>query len=55
MIRPVPYVGAMGAYALADPSGAGTISLAQNESAFPASPAAIAGWAGSAGGSGPLS
>ncbi|NOE20118.1 aminotransferase class I/II-fold pyridoxal phosphate-dependent enzyme [Ruegeria atlantica] len=42
MIRPVPYVGAMGAYALADPNGAGTISLAQNESAFPASPAAVA-------------
>lgn len=42
MIRPVPYVGAMGAYALADPSRAGTISMAQNESAFPASPAAVA-------------
>lgn len=42
MIRPVPSVGAMGAYALADPGGAQTISLAQNESAFPASPAAIA-------------
>ncbi|NOD97759.1 aminotransferase class I/II-fold pyridoxal phosphate-dependent enzyme [Ruegeria sp. HKCCD6228] len=42
MIRPVPYVGAMGAYTLADPNGAGTISLAQNESAFPASPAAVA-------------
>ncbi|WP_171229393.1 histidinol-phosphate transaminase [Ruegeria sp. HKCCA4008] len=42
MIRPVPYVGAMAAYALADPNGAGTISLAQNESAFPASPAAVA-------------
>ncbi len=42
MIRPVSHVGAMAAYALADLGGADTISLAQNESAFPASPAAIA-------------
>jgi histidinol-phosphate aminotransferase len=42
MIKPVPHVGAMGAYALADLGGDGTISLAQNESAFPPSPAAIA-------------
>ncbi|WP_210093450.1 histidinol-phosphate transaminase [Ruegeria sp. HKCCSP346] len=42
MIRPVPYIGAMAAYALADPNGADTVSLAQNESAFPASPAAVA-------------
>lgn len=42
MIRPVPSVAAMGAYALADLGGAQTISLAQNESAFPASPAALA-------------
>jgi len=42
MIKPVSHVGAMGAYALADLGGVETISLAQNESAFPASPAAIA-------------
>ncbi|WP_050603793.1 histidinol-phosphate transaminase [Ruegeria sp. 6PALISEP08] len=42
MIRPVPSVGAMAAYALADLGGAQTVSLAQNESAFPASPAAVA-------------
>ncbi len=42
MIRPVPHVGALAAYALADLGGPQTISLAQNESAFPASPAAIA-------------
>ena len=42
MIRPVPHVGAMGAYALADMGRANTISLAQNESGFPASPSAIA-------------
>jgi histidinol-phosphate aminotransferase len=42
MIRAVPHVAAMGAYALADLGGPGTVSLAQNESAFPASPAAIA-------------
>jgi len=42
MIRPVPHVGAMAAYALADLGDPQTISLAQNESAFPASPAAIA-------------
>lgn len=42
MIRPVPHVGAMAAYALADLGSEGTISLAQNESAFAASPAAIA-------------
>lgn len=42
MIRAVPHVAAMGAYALADLGGPQTVSLAQNESAFPASPAAIA-------------
>ena len=42
MIRPVPHVGAMAAYSLADLGGPQTISLAQNESAFPASPTAIA-------------
>ncbi|WP_291730621.1 histidinol-phosphate transaminase [Leisingera sp. F5] len=42
MIRAVPHVAAMAPYALADLGGAGTISLAQNESAFAASPAAIA-------------
>ncbi|WP_166418653.1 pyridoxal phosphate-dependent aminotransferase [Cochlodiniinecator piscidefendens] len=42
MIKPVSHVGAMAAYALADLGGPDTISLAQNESAFPASPAAIA-------------
>lgn len=42
MIRPVPHVGAMAAYALADLGGDSTVSLAQNESAFAASPAAIA-------------
>ncbi|CUH46928.1 pyridoxal phosphate-dependent aminotransferase [Ruegeria atlantica] len=41
MIRPVPHISAMAAYALADLGGENTISLAQNESAFPASPAAI--------------
>ncbi|MBY6068997.1 aminotransferase class I/II-fold pyridoxal phosphate-dependent enzyme [Leisingera aquaemixtae] len=42
MIRAVPHVAAMAPYALADLGGEGTVSLAQNESAFPASPAAIA-------------
>ncbi len=42
MIRPVPHVDAMAAYALADLGGPQTISLAQNESAFPPSPAAVA-------------
>ncbi|MBO9446743.1 histidinol-phosphate transaminase [Ruegeria sp. R14_0] len=42
MIRPVPHVGSMAAYALADLGDENTISLAQNESAFPASPKAIA-------------
>lgn len=42
MIRAVPHVREMAAYALADLGGEGTVSLAQNESAFPASPAAIA-------------
>ncbi|KIC12739.1 aminotransferase [Leisingera sp. ANG-M1] len=42
MIRAVPHVAAMASYALADLGGEGTISLAQNESAFAASPAAIA-------------
>ncbi len=42
MILAVEHVRQMAAYALADLGGPGTISLAQNESAFPASPAAIA-------------
>ncbi|MEX0305581.1 MAG: histidinol-phosphate transaminase, partial [Leisingera sp.] len=42
MIRAVPHVAAMAPYALADLGGEGVISLAQNESAFAASPAAIA-------------
>ncbi|WP_170559711.1 pyridoxal phosphate-dependent aminotransferase [Ruegeria atlantica] len=41
MIRPVPHIGSMAAYALADLGDEDTISLAQNESAFPTSPAAI--------------
>lgn len=41
MIRAVPHVGAMAAYALADLGGEGGVSLAQNESAFAPSPAAI--------------
>ncbi|WP_171120878.1 MULTISPECIES: histidinol-phosphate transaminase [unclassified Ruegeria] len=41
MIRPNAYVANMAAYALADLGGAQTISMAQNESAFPASPAAV--------------
>ncbi len=41
MIRPNAYVADMAAYALADLGGAQTISMAQNESAFPASPAAV--------------
>ncbi|MES0826951.1 pyridoxal phosphate-dependent aminotransferase [Ruegeria sp. SCP11] len=42
MILAVEHVRQMAAYALADLGGPETISLAQNESAFPASPAAIA-------------
>ncbi|MBY6058254.1 pyridoxal phosphate-dependent aminotransferase [Leisingera daeponensis] len=42
MIRAVPHVAALAPYALADLGGEGVISLAQNESAFAASPAAIA-------------
>ena len=42
MIRAVPHVEQMAAYALADLGGSETISLAQNESAFAASPRAIA-------------
>lgn len=42
MIRAVDHVRSMAAYALADLGDAGTVSLAQNESAFPASPKAIA-------------
>ncbi|UWQ81557.1 aminotransferase class I/II-fold pyridoxal phosphate-dependent enzyme (plasmid) [Leisingera sp. S132] len=42
MIRAVPHVAAMAPYALADLGGAGTVSLVQNESAFPPSPAALA-------------
>ncbi|MDC0659950.1 histidinol-phosphate transaminase [Leisingera sp. SS27] len=42
MIRAVPHVAAMAPYALADLGRAGTVSLAQNESAFPPSPAALA-------------
>ncbi len=42
MLKPVPHVAAMDAYALADLGGAETILMAQNESAFAPSPAAIA-------------
>ncbi|MDD9908194.1 MAG: histidinol-phosphate transaminase [Ahrensia sp.] len=42
MIRPLPHIEAMRPYALADPLEPGTISLAQNESAFPPSPRAVA-------------
>ena len=42
MIRPVGHIVAMAPYALADVGDASTISLAQNESAFPPSPHAIA-------------
>ncbi|MDP7546696.1 MAG: histidinol-phosphate transaminase [Alphaproteobacteria bacterium] len=42
MIKPVPHVGVMAAYALADLGDENTVSLAQNESAFPASPTALA-------------
>lgn len=42
MIAPVPSVAAISPYALADLGGPGTVSLAQNESAFPVSPRAIA-------------
>ncbi|MEZ5778573.1 MAG: histidinol-phosphate transaminase [Paracoccaceae bacterium] len=42
MIRPVPSVAGMAAYALSDPVGPGSVSLAQNESAFPVSPLALA-------------
>ncbi|WP_264214224.1 pyridoxal phosphate-dependent aminotransferase [Leisingera thetidis] len=42
MIRAVDHVRQMAAYALADLGGEGTISLAQNESAFAASPKAVA-------------
>lgn len=41
MIRAVPHVAAMAPYPLADVTGFGTTSLAQNESAFPTSPAAL--------------
>ncbi|MDW3221585.1 MAG: histidinol-phosphate transaminase [Paracoccaceae bacterium] len=41
MIRPVPSVAAMASYALADLGDANAVSLAQNESAFPTSPAAL--------------
>lgn len=42
MIAPVPHVAAMASYGLADPGAKGTVSLAQNESACPVSPAAVA-------------
>ena len=42
MIEPVPHIRASAPYALADLGGPNTISLAQNESAFPPSPLAIA-------------
>jgi len=42
MIAPVAYVRAMAGYALADLGDANAVSLAQNESAYPASPLAIA-------------
>lgn len=41
MIAPVPTVAALSEYALADLGPPGAISLAQNESAFPPSPAAL--------------
>jgi len=41
MIKAVPHVAAMSPYALADLGGAGAVSMAQNESAFSPSPAAI--------------
>jgi len=41
MIAPVPSVAAMAPYVLAELGGTETVSLAQNESAFPASPMAI--------------
>lgn len=41
MIRAVPHVAAMAPYALADLGGPGMVSMAQNESAFDASPMAI--------------
>ncbi|WP_170571848.1 pyridoxal phosphate-dependent aminotransferase [Ruegeria atlantica] len=42
MIRAVDHIRQMAPYALADLGGTDTVSLAQNESAFPASPAAVA-------------
>lgn len=42
MISPVPHVATMAPYALADLGESGIISMAQNESAFAPSPAAIA-------------
>jgi histidinol-phosphate aminotransferase len=42
MIRVVPAVAAMASYALADLGDSSAVSLAQNESAFPTSPKAIA-------------
>ncbi|MBB3770365.1 histidinol-phosphate aminotransferase/N-methylhydantoinase B [Angulomicrobium tetraedrale] len=42
MIAPIPAVAAMASYPLADPAPEGAISLAQNESAFPPSPRALA-------------
>lgn len=41
MIRPQPHIAALNAYQLADLGPATSVSLAQNESAFPASPAAL--------------
>ena len=41
MIAPVPHLAAMAPYALADLGPPGTVSLAQNESAFPPSPKAV--------------
>ncbi|TMV06857.1 aminotransferase class I/II-fold pyridoxal phosphate-dependent enzyme [Ruegeria sediminis] len=42
MIPPLPHIAAMSPYALADLGGPRTVSLAQNESAFAPSPAAVA-------------
>ena len=42
MIRSVDHIAAMAPYALADLGPEGSVSMAQNESAFPPSPAAIA-------------
>lgn len=42
MISPMPHIATMAPYALADLGKPGTVSMAQNESSFPVSPAALA-------------